>query len=245
MFGDSSWLVGVLAAALCIAPAAAQTSDSSTRSGQGSAAESSRPGKGSDNTAPASPPGSTASGAGSTATDSSASGTGSTAADSSASAASGQASEDVGETLTKLHQANQSEIEMGKWMQQRAQNSKVKDFAKKMVKDHSSLDKEVTSFAKKKDVDLTGAPKSSDEQHMEAMKDMSGAQLDRHYMTMMVEDHQKDLSEIRSAEQRAKSSQQKDLAKLLDKSAKKVEGHLKDAQKIQRSLTQRQARTPR
>jgi predicted outer membrane protein len=80
---------------------------------------------------------------------------------------------------------------------------------------------------------------------LERLKGMEGAQADRAYMKMMVDDHTKDVKEARAAAQRAKKADNTELAELLDDSAKTMEGHLKDAQKIQRDLSQRQARTPR
>jgi putative membrane protein len=175
------------------------------------------------------------------------SGSDTSASQSRSGAAGGHASAES-ETLQKLHAGNQAEIQAGQWMQEHAQSSKVKDFAKKMVKDHTDMDKDVQKFAQKQGISLTGAAAggdaAKDEQHTHMMKDMPAAQADRHYMTMMVEDHQRDVSEVRSAAQQAKSSNDKDLAKLLDKTAKKMEDHLKDAQKIQREMGSRQARTP-
>jgi putative membrane protein len=154
-------------------------------------------------------------------------------------------------TLAKLHAGNQAEIEAGNWMKDRAQSSKVKDFAQKMVDDHGSMDKDVQSFAQKRGIDLTAgasstasAEKGKAEHQLDEIKAMTGAQADRAYMDMMVRDHQKDVSATRQAEQTAKSNKDDEFAKLLDNSAKKMESHLKDAQKIDRELTQRQARTP-
>ncbi len=153
-------------------------------------------------------------------------------------------------TLAKLHDVNETEIEAGTWMKDHATNDKVKDFAGKMVDDHQSLDKDLMSFAQKHGTDLTSAPKPADaskarEQHeLDQLKGMSGAQADRTYMRMMVSGHQQALRETRTAEQKAKSSKDKDLASLLDKSAKKIESHLKDARDVQKDLVQRQARTP-
>ncbi len=161
-----------------------------------------------------------------------------------------QASSDAARTAAKLHAGNQEEIEAGTWMQEHATNSKVKDFAKKMVDDHGSMDKDLMSYAQKHDIDLASAPtsaepsKAKESASLERIKSMEGAQADRAYMKMMVDDHTKDVKETKTAAQHAKHAKNDEFAKLLDKSAKKMEGHLKDAQKIQRDLSQRQARTP-
>lgn len=146
-------------------------------------------------------------------------------------------------TLAKLHASNQAEIDAGTYMKEHATNDKVKDFASKMVDDHGKLDKDATDFAQKHEIELTAAAPSSEmTKEMDSLKKMQGAQADRTYMRMMVRDHARDLKDTRAAEQQAKRSGNKDLAKLLDSSAKKIEDHGKDAQKIDRDLSQRQAR---
>ena len=257
MLRDTRWMVGALAAALWIAPAAAQTGSTSAGAERPHAT-----GSGADPTRSATEPNTAAGSASDTAGRAAdragaAAGTMSDKAESTADRAGDkahamgqQASSESARTLAKLHDGNQAEVEAGTWMKEHAQNDKVKDFAKKMVDDHGSMDKDVMSFAQKKGIDLTSAPKAGDAdkakaQHtLDEIKNMSGAQADRAYMNMMVQDHQKDVREVREAERQAKSSQDKELASLLGKSAKKMESHLKDAQKIQRDLTQRQARTP-
>jgi predicted outer membrane protein len=48
-----------------------------------------------------------------------------------------------------LHQVNQDEIKLGRNAQSKAQNDKVKDFAKDMIDDHTALDKKITEFVQK------------------------------------------------------------------------------------------------
>ncbi|HEX9290708.1 MAG TPA: DUF4142 domain-containing protein [Anaeromyxobacteraceae bacterium] len=265
MLREVKWIAGALAATLYALPVAAQ-SGSSTQQDSGAATGSgatSSQGAASSDTA-ATPAQSTDSAekanqpAGRTSdTAQQAQGTASSAADTAgkkAGAMGQQATSDTARTLAKLHTGNEMEVEAGTWMREHAMNDKVKDFAKKMVVDHSAMDKDAMDWAQKHNIDLTSAPKPADvekgEHHakLDELKNMSGAQADRAYMKMMVEDHTKDVREVRDAEQHAKrgaNKSDKDFASFLDKSAKKMESHLKDAQKIQRDLaTQRQARTP-
>ena len=281
---EKTWLVGALAAALWVVPAAAQTSSSDQQTGQSKTSQGSAAASPSDT--PRAEPGAGGSGAdakssaqgagqkqetmgtGSTQSGSTAGSTSdatSTGASGSTSARTGapgsamgekaksmgqQASGDVARTLAKLHAGNQEEIEAGTWMKEHATNDKVKDFANKMVDDHGSMDKDLMSFAEKHAIDLTSAPKPADASKeagsasLEHLKGMQGAQADRAYMKMMVDDHTKDVRETKTAAQHAKHAKNDEFAKLLDKSAKKMDSHLKDAQKIQRDLSQRQARTP-
>jgi putative membrane protein len=159
------------------------------------------------------------------------------------------ASGDKATTIAKLHAGHDAEVQAGSWMQQHATNSKVKDFAKKMVNDHSAMDKDLQKYAQKHNLALTGVASVDSEKakHREALEDlkgMQGAQADHHYMQMMVQDHTKDVSEVKAAAQHAKQGSDKDYSKLLSKTEKKMEDHLKDAQKISHDLASRQARTP-
>jgi putative membrane protein len=84
--------------------------------------------------------------------------------------------------------------------------------------------------------------KAEQQKALDELTGMQGSQADRHYMQMMVEDHTKDVSEVKVAAQQARQGSDKDYSKLLDKTEKKMESHLEDAQKISRDLGQRQAR---
>jgi putative membrane protein len=158
-------------------------------------------------------------------------------------------SSDAAIRLPKLHVGNAAEIEAGTWMQQHATSSKVKGFAKKMVKDHSAMDKNLRAYAQKHGVKLTGTTSVEDEKvhHAEALdvlKKMHGPQADRTYMQMMVQDHTRDVNEVKRGAELAKQGLDEDYSTLLDKAAKTMESHLEDAQKISREMVPRQARSP-
>ena len=158
-------------------------------------------------------------------------------------------SSDAATTLAKLHEGNAAEIVAGKWMQQHATNSKVKSFAKKMVTDHSAMDKELQAYAQKHRVRLTGdasveAEKIHHEEGLDVLKKMHGPQADLTYMQMMVQDHTKDVSVVKAAAGQAKQGSDEDYSTLLDKADKKMESHLEDAQKVSYELAPRQARNP-
>ncbi len=278
MLRNTTWLIGALAAALWIAPAAAQTGSTSRDNehaypaGNGSdptrsntdndtaptGARTHERARAAGNTGAQTPGASIGNGSDPTRrnTDTQTApvsgtvpSTGVNSMGTGSSASGAPASPEAAQALSKLHAGNQAEVQAGQWMQEHAQNSKVKDFAQKMVKDHTKMDRDVTAFARKHDVDLTASSAGTGEtataqQQMQELQGLSGPQADRSYMDMMVQDHQKDVSETRQAEQTARSGHDDELAKLLDKSAKKMESHLKDAQKIQHDLGSRQARNP-
>ncbi|MFL5271388.1 MAG: DUF4142 domain-containing protein [Anaeromyxobacteraceae bacterium] len=243
-------IVGAIAAALWIAPAAAagertagqKVDDTTAATKQGAHDAADKAGDTADKA------GDKASGAAADAKESASSAAATTS--DKAKAMGQQATSETARTLAKLHAGNQMEVQAGTWMKEHATNDKVKKFASQMVDDHGKMDDDVKSFAKDQQIDLTSAPKPADMKKgehramLDRLKGMRGAQADREYMRMMVSDHQKDVKEVRAAKAKAQQSGDDKLAKLLDDSSQKMADHLKDAQDIQKSLQQRQARTP-
>ena len=145
------------------------------------------------------------------------------------------------EMLADLHMANASEVDLGKVAEQRAQSKDVKAFGKHMVKDHTALDKDAQSWAKKNNVTI-GAPPQDDthQAEMKKMQDLkqkleslSGTEFDKTYMQAMAEDHANDLSKVQTFEQQTTN---KSLKKLLEKARKVIASHKKDADKLVEKL---------
>jgi putative membrane protein len=144
--------------------------------------------------------------------------------------------------LHKLHAANEKEIHHGQAMQEAAKNDQVKDFAKKMVDDHQAMNDDLVKFAKKHDVDLAAAGKPAKDADMAKAHKMVAS--DAAYMKMMVQEHQKTVKEVHQAHLKAQKAGDEELTALLEKAHEKVQAHLDEARKIQQNLTQRQARKP-
>ncbi|HZW88028.1 MAG TPA: DUF4142 domain-containing protein [Myxococcaceae bacterium] len=143
--------------------------------------------------------------------------------------------------LAELHLANASEVDLGKVAEQRAQSKDVKAFGKHMVEDHTALDKDAQSWAKKNNVTVSAPP--DDDAHQAEKKKMqdlkqkleslSGSEFDKTYMQAMAEDHAKDLGTVQTFEQQTTN---KSLKKLLEKARKVIASHKKDADKLVQKL---------
>ena len=138
--------------------------------------------------------------------------------------------------LAELHAANQSEIDLGKLAEQKAQNKDVKKFGKHMVKAHTDMDQDAQKWAKKNNVTL-GTPPQEDVQKAQETKQrlegLSGAEFDKAYMLAMAEDHATDLNKVRTFEQQTTN---KSLQKLLEKARKEIASHKKDADQLVQKL---------
>jgi len=126
---------------------------------------------------------------------------------------------DTAEVLGKLHASNQKEIEMGKLAQKNGQSKDVKAYGKTLVKDHTDADKKVTALAKRQNVYLANATPTvkSDMEHIPA-----GAGFDAAFAKSMVDDHQKDIAEVKTARDQTND---KDLKNLLGQLLPTLEKH--------------------
>jgi putative membrane protein len=95
--------------------------------------------------------------------------------------------------LTNAAQANMFEIEMGQ-IAQRSSNPTVKQFADRMVTDHTNLQNQLKPVAAAQSVTLPTTVSSSQQATIDRLSKLSGADFDREYINTMVKDHKEDIS---------------------------------------------------
>jgi putative membrane protein len=91
------------------------------------------------------------------------------------------------------------EVQAGQIAQQNAQSQRVKDFGNMMVTDHSKANDELRSYASGHGITLPDSLPAADQKHINSMKNMQGKAFDKHYVNMMVQDHQKDVAKFKKA----------------------------------------------
>jgi len=107
--------------------------------------------------------------------------------------------------IAHLHHVNQMEITLAQ-LAQKVGTAHVKDYAKTIVTDHQTADKDLTAFAKTHklaaipaDKPATDADRQEDKDMTAAMtriKTLKGAEFDKEYINMMVGGHDKELAKI-------------------------------------------------
>ena len=152
--------------------------------------------------------------------------------------------------LNRLHKADQMEIELGELAIQRAQSPKVKDYAHRIVKDHKSIDREVTQVAKQEKITLTPATKEEPKEGaepgtetatgssahgsaLERLRGLKGADFDRAYVSTMRAEHEQDIEDLKRARGEVSSPKTK---ALIDKTIPILERHLKMANELASTL---------
>ena len=119
------------------------------------------------------------------------------------------------------------EVEMGRMGVEKATNKSVKEFAQRMVDDHTKANNELEALAKQKGITLP-ANYSKDSAENKLSK-ASGAGFDHEYMNTMVTDHQKDVSEF---EKEASSGTDPDIKSWAAKTIPTLRSHLDQAKSI-------------
>lgn len=109
--------------------------------------------------------------------------------------------------------ANLSEIEAGKLAQSKSNNDEVKNFAQRMVEDHTKAQQELQQLADAKGVKLPTEPDMKHKTAMTAMKALSGDKFDQAYVRQGgLNDHRSTHELLARVESRASDPQLKSLA---------------------------------
>jgi putative membrane protein len=121
-------------------------------------------------------------------------------------------------------QGGMTEVKLGELACSAGQRDDVKQFGKKMVKDHTGIDGDLKTLATQKGVTL---PDSLDAEHqgvVDKMSALSGSDFDNAYIAGMIKDHKTDAKAFK-----AESSSTKDLdvKGFVDKAIPVVNEHLK------------------
>lgn len=124
------------------------------------------------------------------------------------------------------------EVELGQMAQQMATNPRVRSFGEMMVRDHSTANSELKSLASAKNMMLSDSMMKKHRDHVEAMRKMTGKTFDKHYMDMMVKDHNED---IRKFERASTNSADADLKAWAGKTLPVLKMHQDSAKAINQS----------
>ena len=98
------------------------------------------------------------------------------------------------------------EVRTGNLAQKNASNLSVKQFGQQMVTDHSQLHKQLSDIVSPGRPFLPGLP-SELEKEFDRLKKLSGAEFDREYMTVMIQNHQTAVNTFQTESQAAHSPQ--------------------------------------
>jgi putative membrane protein len=134
------------------------------------------------------------------------------------------------------HQAavgGMAEVKLAKLALDRGQSTEVKQFARRMLADHSKANTELKQIADKKNLEI---PTQLDDEHQKLYDKLSrldGAEFDKQYMQVMVASHDET---VRAFKQQAQAGQDPDLKHFAMKTLPVIERHEDVAKVDQRDI---------
>jgi putative membrane protein len=137
--------------------------------------------------------------------------------------------------MTTAASGGMMEVQLGQLAQEQAQNQRVKDFGEMMVRDHGKANDELKSLASSKNITLSDSLMPDHKRHVADLQKRKGAAFDKAYMSMMVQDHQKDIQEFEKASNNLSDGEVKAFA---TRTLPVLRAHLDSATAINRGKSQ-------
>ena len=135
--------------------------------------------------------------------------------------------------ITKVAASNLLEVRLGQAAQKQAENAAVKQFAQRMVIDHTSMQKQWMAAAKKIDLEFKADLTAEQLQQAYRLRDLRGDAFDRAYMDAMVQNHRENVSSFQTERNAGHSA---DVRQLIESSLPALQEHLTTAQQVARQV---------
>jgi putative membrane protein len=122
-----------------------------------------------------------------------------------------------------------AEVQLGQLTLQKSNNDQVKQFAQKMIDDHTRMGDQMKPVAQQVGVAVPTEPSKKDKQIMAKLQALSGSAYDQAYIKDMVKDHKQDLSEFQMEASSGQDAAVKDAA---TQGSQLISQHLQMAQQL-------------
>lgn len=136
--------------------------------------------------------------------------------------------------LDHVAKDSRGEVELGQLVESKTTNSQVKEFAQKMVHDHTMLDNQLTAFMKNHGMTTPAGITAEQQQLKDQLEKLSGAQLDKTYMQAEVKGHGKAVQLVSTHAQNEKELKPSHpgVAEVAQESLPVLQDHLQLAEKV-------------
>jgi putative membrane protein len=141
--------------------------------------------------------------------------------------------EDDHEFMVEAASGGLMEVQLGQLAATNASSGAVKEFGAMMVKDHGTANEELKALAAQKNITLPSTPGNDHQHHIDNLTGKKGADFDKEYMSMMVDDHQEDINKFEEASREAKDA---DVKAFATKTLPILKQHLEKAKTIKDGL---------
>ncbi len=114
--------------------------------------------------------------------------------------------------VTDAAEGGMAEVQLGQLAVSKATNSDVKNFAQRMIDDHSKANDQLKSTASGQGVTLPTSVGTKNQAIYDRLNKLSGAAFDKAYVEQMVKDHEMDVKEFERESQSGSDSAIKNFA---------------------------------
>lgn len=132
--------------------------------------------------------------------------------------------------VKEVAEGSHAEIELGKLAHEKASREVVKDFAKRLVEDHSKASKDLEEAAAEANIPVpTETPRKAKKAH-EKLSKLSGAEFDRAFAKMMVEEHR---NVVKAFEKQSRTGQSPEIREFAANALPTLREHLRLAEQLE------------
>jgi putative membrane protein len=131
--------------------------------------------------------------------------------------------------VKKALQGGMAEVQLGQLTLQKSNNDQVKQFAQRMIDDHTKLAEQMKPVAQQLGVSEPDGISKKDKSTIAKLQGLSGPAYDQAYIKDMIKDHKQDLSEFQTE---ASSGQDQTVKDAANQGSKVIAQHLQMIQQI-------------
>lgn len=138
--------------------------------------------------------------------------------------------EDDADFAVEAASGGMMEVELGTLALTKASSAQVKQFAQMMVDDHTKANNELKDLAQRKNITLPTTMADKHQRKYDKLNEKSGADFDKDYMDLMVDDHKED---VKKFEDEAEDGKDADVKTWASSKVATLKHHLEEAQRVQ------------
>jgi putative membrane protein len=131
--------------------------------------------------------------------------------------------------VSKAMQGGLAEVQLGQLTLQKSNNPQVKEFAQRMINDHTKLNEQMKPVAQQVGVTPPDQISKGDRKTIAKLQTLSGSAYDQAYIKDMVKDHKQDLNDF---QMEASSGQDQTVKDAANQGSKVITQHLQMAQQL-------------
>lgn len=136
---------------------------------------------------------------------------------------------ETSEFITEAASSSMLEVELANLAEEKALSPKVKEYAQMIENDHKQANQKLKDLAQQKNINLPATLMDDHQDKMKDLREKSGDDFDKEYMSMQVDMHEKDIEKFESMKE---DVQDQEIQQWVDNTLPKLREHKDQAQQL-------------